>query len=146
MNQPKSALSAKMHTEEPTTEVKALAATEEPLEVMMRRIITEFKNKSTDTNTLLPARARCLQKRAPRSLIALVQFIEGQRLCDLSVVTVVQDDIRSLDPINTFTTFADAVDNMIAINLLQEELLMMGQPYSDSSTPTRCPTQRTSGH
>jgi len=45
------------------------------------------------------------------------------------VVTVVQDDIRSLDPI---ATFADAVDNMIAINLLQEELLMMGQPYSDA--------------
>ena len=45
------------------------------------------------------------------------------------MVTVVQDDIRSLDPINSF---ADAVDNMIAINLLQEELLMMGQPYSDS--------------
>jgi hypothetical protein len=45
------------------------------------------------------------------------------------VVTVVQDNIRSLDPINTF---ADAVDNMIAINLLQEELLMMGQPYSDA--------------
>jgi hypothetical protein len=44
-------------------------------------------------------------------------------------VTVVQDDIRSLDPI---ATFADAVDNMIAINLLQEELLMMGQPYSDA--------------
>jgi hypothetical protein len=42
---------------------------------------------------------------------------------------VVQDDIRSLDQINTF---ADAVDNMIAINLLQEELLMMGQPYSDA--------------
>jgi hypothetical protein len=45
------------------------------------------------------------------------------------VVTVVQDDIRSLDAI---ATFADAVDNMIAINLLQEELLMMGQPYSDA--------------
>ena len=30
------------------------------------------------------------------------------------------------------TTFADAVDNMIAINLLQEELLMIGQPYSDA--------------
>jgi len=44
-------------------------------------------------------------------------------------VTVVQDDIRSLDPI---ATFADAVDNMIAVNLLQEELLMMGQPYSDA--------------
>jgi hypothetical protein len=41
----------------------------------------------------------------------------------------VQDDIRSLD---TITTFADAVDNMIAINLLQEELQMMGQPYSDA--------------
>ena len=66
---------------------------------------------------------------ARTKLIALVKFIEGRRLCDLSVVTVVQDDIRSLDPINTF---ADAVDNMIAINLLQEELLMMGQPYSDS--------------
>ncbi len=62
-------------------------------------------------------------------LISFVRFIEGRRLCDLSVVTVVQDDIRSLDPINTF---ADAVDNMIAINLLQEELLMMGQPYSDA--------------
>ena len=48
-------------------------------------------------------------------------FIEGRRLCDLSVVTVVQYDIRSLDPINTF---ADAVDNMIAINLLKEELLI----------------------
>ena len=66
---------------------------------------------------------------ARTKLIAFVQFIEGRRLCDLSVVTVVQDDIRSLDPI---ATFADAVDNMIAINLLQEELLMMGQPYSDS--------------
>ena len=66
---------------------------------------------------------------ARTKLIAFVQFIEGRRLCDLSVVTVVQDDIRSLDPI---TTFADAVDNMIAINLLQEELLMMGQPYSDA--------------
>ena len=62
---------------------------------------------------------------ARTKLIAFVQFIEGRRLCDLSVVTVVQDDIRSLDPI---ATFADAVDNMIAINLLQEELLMMGQP------------------
>ena len=66
---------------------------------------------------------------ARTKLISFVQFIEGRRLCDLSVVTVVQDDIRSLDPINTF---ADAVDNMIAINLLQEELLMMGQPYSDA--------------
>jgi hypothetical protein len=66
---------------------------------------------------------------ARTKLLAFVQFIEGRRLCDLSVVTVVQDDIRSLDPI---TTFADAVDNMIAINLLQEELLMMGQPYSDA--------------
>jgi hypothetical protein len=62
-------------------------------------------------------------------LLSFVKFIERRRLCDLSVVTVVQDDIRSLDPINTF---ADAVDNMIAINLLQEELLMMGQPYSDA--------------
>jgi hypothetical protein len=50
-------------------------------------------------------------------LLSFVKFIEGRRLCDLSVVTVVQDDIRSLDQINTF---ADAVDNMIAINLLQE--------------------------
>jgi len=66
---------------------------------------------------------------ARTKLLSFVQFIEGRRLCDLSVVTVVQDDIRSLDPI---TTFADAVDNMIAINLLQEELLMMGQPYSDA--------------
>ncbi len=66
---------------------------------------------------------------ARTKLIAFVQFIEGRRLCDLSVVTVVQDDIRSLDPI---VTFADAVDNMIAINLLQEEFLMMGQPYSDA--------------
>ena len=66
---------------------------------------------------------------ARTKLLAFVQFIEGRRLCDLSVVTVVQDDIRSLDPI---ISFADAVDNMIAINLLQEELLMMGQPYSDA--------------
>jgi hypothetical protein len=48
---------------------------------------------------------------AGTKLISFVQFIEGRRLCDLSVVTVVQDDIRSLNPINTF---ADAVDNMIA--------------------------------
>ncbi len=67
---------------------------------------------------------------ARTKLLAFVQFIEGRRLCDLSVVTVVQDDIRSLD---TITTFADAVDNMIAINLLQEELQMMGQPYSDAN-------------
>jgi hypothetical protein len=66
---------------------------------------------------------------ARTKLISFVHFIEGRRLCDLSVVTVVQDDIRSLDAI---ATFADAVDNMIAINLLQEELLMMGQPYSDA--------------
>ncbi len=66
---------------------------------------------------------------ARAKLIAFVHFIEGRRMCDLSVVTVVQDDIRNLDQI---ATFADAVDNMIAINLLQEELLMMGQPYSDA--------------
>jgi hypothetical protein len=57
---------------------------------------------------------------ARTKLLAFVQFVEGRRLCDLSVVTVVQDDIRSLDPI---TTFADAVDNMITINLLQESFL-----------------------
>ena len=35
---------------------------------------------------------------ARTKLLAFVQFIEGRCLCDLSVVTVVQDDIRSLDP------------------------------------------------
>ena len=67
---------------------------------------------------------------APRTkLIAFVKFIEGRRLCDLTVVSIVQDDIKGLNPI---TTFPDAVDNIIAINLLQEELTLMGQPYSDS--------------
>lgn len=42
---------------------------------------------------------------------------------NLSVVKVVQDDMRSLDPTNTFT---DAVDNMVTINFHQEELVMMG--------------------
>ena len=66
----------------------------------------------------------------PRTkLIAFVKFIEGRRLCDLTVVSIVQDDIKGLNPI---TTFPDAVDNIIAINLLQEELTLMGQPYSDS--------------
>jgi len=102
-----------------------------------------LKQQKTAAQVLVAIKKRCepgvldhtsLILNAPRAsartkLIAFVQFIEGRRLCDLSVVTVVQDDIRSLDPI---VTFADAVDNMIAINLLQEELLMMGQPYSDA--------------
>jgi hypothetical protein len=66
----------------------------------------------------------------PRTkLIAFVKFIEGRRLCDLTVVSIVQDDIKGLNPI---ATFPDAVDNIIAINLLQEELTLMGQPYSDA--------------
>ena len=66
----------------------------------------------------------------PRTkLIAFVKFIEGRRLCDLTVVSIVQDDIKGLNPISTFP---DAVDNIIAINLLQEELTLMGQPYSDA--------------
>jgi hypothetical protein len=48
MNQPKSALSARMHTGGIPTEVKALAAAEEPLETMMRRIISEFKSQPTE--------------------------------------------------------------------------------------------------
>jgi hypothetical protein len=39
-----------MHTEGQTFAVKALAAAEEPLETMMRRIITEFKAKPAETN------------------------------------------------------------------------------------------------
>jgi hypothetical protein len=66
----------------------------------------------------------------PRTtLIAFVKLIEGQRLCDLTVVSIVQDDIKGLNPI---ASFPDAVDNIIAINLLQEELTLMGQPYSDA--------------
>ena len=66
----------------------------------------------------------------PRTkLIAFVKFIESRRLCDLTVVFIVQDDIKGLNPISTFP---DAVDNIIAINLLQEELTLMGQPYSDA--------------
>ena len=37
-----------MHTEEPKSEVKALAAAEGRLEAMMRRIISEFKSKLTE--------------------------------------------------------------------------------------------------
>ena len=66
----------------------------------------------------------------PRTkLIAFVKFIEGRRLCDLTVVSFVQDDIKGLNPI---ANFPDAVDNIITINLLQEELTLMGQPYSDA--------------
>jgi hypothetical protein len=66
----------------------------------------------------------------PRTkLIAFVKLIEGRRLCDLTVVSIVQDDIKGLNPI---ASFPDAVDNIIAINLLQEELALMGQPYSDA--------------
>jgi hypothetical protein len=50
MNQPKSALSAKMQTDGPASEVKALAASEESLEAMMRRIISEYKAKAPETN------------------------------------------------------------------------------------------------
>jgi hypothetical protein len=45
------------------------------------------------------------------------------------VVSIVQDDIKGLNPI---ASFPDAVDNIIAINMLQEELTLMGQPYSDA--------------
>jgi hypothetical protein len=48
MNQPKSALSGKMQIDGPTPEVKVLAATEEPLEAMMRRIIAEYRNKPAE--------------------------------------------------------------------------------------------------
>jgi hypothetical protein len=66
----------------------------------------------------------------PRAkLISFVKLIEGRRLCDLTVVSIVQDDIKGLNPI---ASFPDAVDNIIAINLLQEELTLMGQPYSDA--------------
>jgi hypothetical protein len=66
----------------------------------------------------------------PRTkLIAFVKVIEARRLCDLTVVSIVQDDIKGLNPI---ASFPDAVDNIIAINMLQEELTLMGQPYSDA--------------
>ena len=79
----------------------------------------------------------------PRTkLIAFVKFIEGRRLCDLTVVSIVQDDIKGLNPI---TNFPDAVDNIIVINLLQNKLTLMGQPYSDADLiiqiRTRCPTR-----
>jgi hypothetical protein len=45
-NQPKSALSAKMLTDGSPSEVKALAASEEPLDAMMRRIISEYTAKA----------------------------------------------------------------------------------------------------
>ena len=47
-NQPKFALSAKMLTDGSPSEVKALAATEEPFDAMMRRIISEFKSQPTE--------------------------------------------------------------------------------------------------
>ncbi len=82
----------------------------------------------------------------PRTkLIAFVKVIEARRLCDLTVVSIVQDDIKGLNPI---ASFPDAVDNIIAINMLQEELTLMGQPYSErtslSNTRTRCRTPTTS--
>ena len=63
MNQPKSALSAKMHTDGPMPEIKALAATEEPLDVMMRRIIAEFKGKPTELKRSYSQQERDAYKR-----------------------------------------------------------------------------------
>jgi hypothetical protein len=53
-NQPKSALSAKVHTTGSMPDVKALTATEEPLEAMMRRIISEH-NKYPETTRPQPS-------------------------------------------------------------------------------------------
>jgi len=55
-----------------------------------------------------------------------VNVIETRRLCDLTVVSIAQDDIKGLNPI---ASFSDAVDNIIAINMLQEELTLLDQPY-----------------
>ena len=56
MNQPKSALSAKMQTATPEPEAKALAVSEESLEAMMRRIISEYKAKAPETNRSYPSK------------------------------------------------------------------------------------------
>ena len=102
-----------------------------------------FKQQKMAGQVLVAIKNRCKQQvldhadlilnapgATPRTkLIAFVRFIEGRRLCDLTVVSIVQDDIKGLNPISTFP---DAVDNIIAINLLQEELTLMGQPYSDA--------------
>ena len=102
-----------------------------------------FKQQKMAGQVLVAIKNRCKQQvldhadlilnapgATPRTkLIAFVKFIEGRRLCDLTVVSIVQDDIKGLNPISTFP---DAVDNIIAINLLQEELTLMGQPYSDA--------------
>ena len=102
-----------------------------------------FKQQKMAGQVLVAIKNRCKQQvldhadlilnapgATPRTkLIAFVKFIESRRLCDLTVVSIVQDDIKGLNPISTFP---DAVDNIIAINLLQEELTLMGQPYSDA--------------
>ena len=66
MNQPKSALSAKMQIDGPAVEVKALAASEETLEAMMRRIISESKAQAPDINRAYPSRSN-----NPRSNLAI---------------------------------------------------------------------------
>ena len=63
-NQPKSALSAKVHITGSMPEVKALAATEEPLEAMMRRIVSEYKTKHPETT-----RPQSSQSNNPRRMI-----------------------------------------------------------------------------
>lgn len=53
----------------------------------------------------------------PRTkLFAFVKLVKGRRLGDLTVISTVQDDIKGLNP----------------INLVQEELTLMDQPYSDA--------------
>ncbi len=39
---------------------------------------------------------------------SFVKFIKKRRLCDLAMVSIVQDDIKGLNPI---ANFPDAVDN-----------------------------------
>ncbi len=66
-NQPKSALSAKMHISGLLPEAKALAAAEEPLESMMRRIISEYRAKPTETTRAHPSQPNNLRRQIPQA-------------------------------------------------------------------------------
>jgi hypothetical protein len=89
-----------------------------------------FKQQKMAGQVLVVIRNRCKQQvlnhadlilNAPGAalrtkLIVFVKVIEDRPLCDVTVVSIVQDDIKGLNPVSTFP---DAIDNIIAINLLQ---------------------------
>jgi hypothetical protein len=72
-----------------------------------------------------------LENRRPREkLLHMWEWIKGLRVSDPSVINEVQDDIKNLPPISSFS---QAVANIASINNLQRELMLMRQPYSDEN-------------